>query len=262
MYERPTKLRKQPMVLNSVFKREDFIDPRRLVSLLLFATAISITGPFGTYYLSFPIRASYWSGWLIAIWLPTTLTFLIVHRAFRFSAQIRMLKSLAVFLVSIPLAAICAVTLASFYFPEFPLTFSNLVAEASVLWPVTLGIVALLHFTHDFGEEMGKEELVKTKMFFDRLPQSLGQNILTISSADHYVQVRTEMGEALVLLSLKRAEEELEHYNGLRIHRGHWVAIDAVVQKVWRDARLFLRLKDGSELPVGRSYRAQVLKQI
>jgi len=245
-----------------MIKGFDFWDVRRVLFFVAVASTLALTGPFGTFYLPISTRAAYWVSWLVMIWAPCALIFAIAQRSVLRSYLPKWAISVGVFILSWPIVALCAVALASQYFPDFPVTTQNVVSEAKVLWPILFGLVLLLHFTHKDAPQRQHSELEVANPFLARLPANLGQDLLAISSADHYVQVKTDRGEALLLLSLKQAAEELHAYPGLRIHRGHWVALSAVSRKIWRDARLFLELKDGTQLPVGRSYRAQVLKQI
>jgi hypothetical protein len=250
------------MLLDQLIQKRDFLDVRRLLFFLAIAASLAMTGPFGTFYLPLLTRATYWTLWLLMVWAPTVLIFGAAQR----SALARYVPSWAitigVFLVSWPIVGFCAVSLASQFFPDFPLTVKNIIAEAKVLWPLLFALVLLLHFTHQNAQREQVETDVTANPFLERLPAKLGEALISISSADHYLQVKTERGETLILMSLKQAEAELQSYRGMRIHRGHWVALDAVAQKVWQDSRLFLELKDGSQLPVGRSYRSTVLAQI
>ncbi len=96
--------------------------------------------------------------------------------------------------------------------------------------------------------------------FFRRLPVHIGKNILSLEAQDHYVNVTTDMGSALVLIRLADAITELEGIDGLRIHRSHWVATDAIAKTLRKDRKLQVELTNGTALPVSRTY-AQNLKQ-
>lgn len=75
---------------------------------------------------------------------------------------------------------------------------------------------------------------------------------------DHYVEIRTDKGGALVLMRLADAIAETEGVAGLQIHRSHWIAIGQVAQSVRLGGRLMLKMKDGTMLPVSRSYIEEV----
>ena len=78
--------------------------------------------------------------------------------------------------------------------------------------------------------------------------------LVSLSVTDHYVEVATSKGRALVLIRLSDAIKETSPTAGLRIHRSHWVALEAVVRVLRLDGRLVVELKDGRRLPVSRSY--------
>jgi len=72
------------------------------------------------------------------------------------------------------------------------------------------------------------------------------------------LKVVTDIGEALILMRLSDAETELAAFDGLRVHRSHWVAIGQVQKVQRREGRLMLTMQDGAEVPVSRTYRPGV----
>jgi len=72
---------------------------------------------------------------------------------------------------------------------------------------------------------------------------------------DHYLQVHTTEGSEMILCRMEDAARELEGL-GQRVHRSWWVA-DAARQEVARvGQKLVVRLSNGAQVPVGRTYRA------
>lgn len=94
--------------------------------------------------------------------------------------------------------------------------------------------------------------------FLRRLPIDKRGAVVRLEAQDHYLNVVTTAGEALVLLRMADAEAELEAAHGMRVHRSHWVAIDRVVGHRRRDGRDFLVTADQAEVPVSRSFRPAV----
>jgi len=91
--------------------------------------------------------------------------------------------------------------------------------------------------------------------------------ILAVSSEDHYLRVYTTAGEALILMRLSDAVDELGEIEGARIHRSHWVARSAIrgVDKSGGKWRLIVGTPESESdqpltLPVSRTYR-EALKQ-
>ena len=97
--------------------------------------------------------------------------------------------------------------------------------------------------------------------FLKRLPFDLGQKVISLTTQDHYVEVTTVKGSTLVLIRFQDAIEELETYGGLRIHRSHWVAMDAVRGLGRQDGKQVVELIDGRVLPVSRTYSRAVRAQ-
>lgn len=71
---------------------------------------------------------------------------------------------------------------------------------------------------------------------------------------DHYLIVHFETSSEIILCRMEDAACELDRL-GRRVHRSWWVAEHAI-EAVERDSgRIWLRLVDGTRIPVGRSFR-------
>lgn len=93
----------------------------------------------------------------------------------------------------------------------------------------------------------------------ERLPADhRDAEVLSISMQDHYAEVTTSAGTALTLIRLTDAMELMGEVRGVRLHRSHWVALDAVagIEKTGR--RHEVVLKGGRRLPVGQTYLSAV----
>jgi hypothetical protein len=87
-----------------------------------------------------------------------------------------------------------------------------------------------------------------------RLPVVQRGRLYGLSMQDHYVEVATDRGRALVLMRLSDAIAETAPVAGLQIHRSHWVALDAVARSGRSEGRGFVELLDGTRLPISRGY--------
>jgi DNA-binding LytR/AlgR family response regulator len=88
-------------------------------------------------------------------------------------------------------------------------------------------------------------------------PENRGQ-LQHLSVEDHYTLVKTSRGKELILLRFSDALGEIGMTAGLQVHRSHWVA-DAFVTNLNRaNGKLSLVLADGTEIPVSRTYAADV----
>ncbi|MCV3764778.1 LytTR family DNA-binding domain-containing protein [Rhizobium sp. TRM95796] len=88
-------------------------------------------------------------------------------------------------------------------------------------------------------------------------PETRGR-LLRLSVQDHYTDVVTSRGRELILLRFSDAIRETGATPGLQVHRSHWVADDVVRRLSRGPNRLTLELTDGSEIPVSRTYAADV----
>jgi DNA-binding LytR/AlgR family response regulator len=97
--------------------------------------------------------------------------------------------------------------------------------------------------------------------FLERVPLKLrGGELWAVEAEDHYLRLHTSKGQDLILLRLADAIDELEGVEGAQVHRSWWVARDAIADARRGDGRATLTLKDGSEVPVSRTY-ARILRE-
>lgn len=91
--------------------------------------------------------------------------------------------------------------------------------------------------------------------FLERLPVKLrGAEIWAVEAEDHYLRLHTSRGQDLILFRLADAVDELQGLEGAQVHRSWWVARGAVADARRGDGRAVLTLKDGTEVPVSRTY--------
>jgi DNA-binding LytR/AlgR family response regulator len=95
-----------------------------------------------------------------------------------------------------------------------------------------------------------------------RLSPANRGRLLHISVEDHYSKVRTTSGSELILLRFSDAIGETAPCDGLQVHRSHWVALDFVAALRQTNGRPVLALRDGSEVPVSRTYLAAVRQRL
>ncbi|HEY8615178.1 LytTR family DNA-binding domain-containing protein [Phenylobacterium sp.] len=95
--------------------------------------------------------------------------------------------------------------------------------------------------------------------FLERLPLKLrGAEVWAVEAEDHYLRLHTSKGQDLILMRLADAVAELEGIEGMQVHRSWWVARNAIADARRGDGRATLTLKDGSEVPVSRTYAGQL----
>ncbi len=72
----------------------------------------------------------------------------------------------------------------------------------------------------------------------------------------------TSRGRELILIRFSDALSELGDTTGTQIHRSHWIARSGFEALVTKDGKLLARLKDGTELPVSRSFAGEVKAKV
>lgn len=93
----------------------------------------------------------------------------------------------------------------------------------------------------------------------DKLPVKLRTaSIYAMQSEDHYLRVFTQAGEAMILMRLSDAVAACEMLEGMRTHRSWWVAQSAIEDVERGDGRAVLTLKNGTRVPVSRTYYPKI----
>lgn len=242
-------------------------DPERKLFLYFGVAFLGIAvGPFGTYEaMDFWERTVFWMLDILgglAILLP------ILHVFFH-SRLVALIPPLPRFVMGVALGALPTSAYITVLFgtigadlhitTPFPLLFvqvtlfsCTLLIVEFVLWPMLFG-ASDPHPAPPAAPPPAPGP--QPVALLSRLPAELhAGEILSISMQDHYAEVTTTKGAALILMRLADAMDLLEGCPGLRIHRSHWVALEAVegVDKAGR--RTEVVLSDGRRLPVGATY--------
>lgn len=118
-------------------------------------------------------------------------------------------------------------------------------------WPV-LGTEPV-RLSESLGPSSGAP-VMPTVGLLRRRPEGLGGRILYLQMEDHYLRVRTDEGEGLVLHRMRDAVQDLAAADGLQVHRSWWVARSAVDRIVRAGRSRSVRTTDGREVPIGRSF--------
>ena len=93
--------------------------------------------------------------------------------------------------------------------------------------------------------------------FLSEIPESLGKNILAISSDLHYLHVYTDLGRCMILGSLQRAADAMGE-DGMRVHRAHWVARKAIVKIIKDGQQWYCLLQNDLKVPISRRKKSTV----
>jgi len=96
--------------------------------------------------------------------------------------------------------------------------------------------------------------------FMTKVPISRRGALIAIKAEDHYLKVTTSKGESLVHYRISDAIGEMPDETGIRVHRSHWVARDAISRCDAAGRSLRLTLVNGAVVPVSQSYKQPVLR--
>ena len=132
----------------------------------------------------------------------------------------------------------------------------SLVANAGPVLLVSAAMVALNYLADRKPAETHAAPIdAAPPAFLARLPSRLREaKLYAVEAEDHYLRLHTSKGAELILMRLSDAIEELEGIEGAQTHRSWWVARDGVDAARRADGRATIRLKDGAEVPVSRTY--------
>jgi len=136
------------------------------------------------------------------------------------------------------------------------LALANLYGNAGSVLMVSAAMTAL-NFLADRTppETHARAENAAPAAFLERLPARLhGSELYAVEAQDHYLRLHTSKGADLILMRLSDAIDELDGIEGAQTHRSWWVARGGVDDARRADGRATIRLKDGAEVPVSRTY--------
>jgi hypothetical protein len=239
---------------------------RIAVELLVIAAigaAMAMLGPFGSYALPVATRTIFWillsfAGY--ALIRPT----IVVGRWLSSQTGIAPLAGtlIAVTIACLPLTALVALWLERLGQRLPDDGYALLYAQ---VWG--LGLAITLFLGRFFRDEAAPERSgvlssaepppvpasLRRPQLLDRLPPGFGERIRCLEMEDHYVRVHGEHRSDLLLMRLADAIRETAPVPGVQVHRGWWVALDAIAAQEREGRRTVLRLDDGKRVPVAGS---------
>lgn len=224
--------------------------------IFLAVTALACaTGPFGTFdSLTLGLRIAYWSlVCLGSFWLGFLTSMTSASHAEDWGLSPRVSTSLGGVIAGVPIALLVAALDAAFFAEPY-------LASVRTLTPYTsfvAVIVGLIYESFGAGTHNGDNVADAGQDWLNQLPPETGRELLWLHAQDHYVLVRTRLGETLIRSSLSDADAALQGY-GLRVHRSWWVAHDQLDRLIHSGGAGKLFLKNGETVPVGRAFRKEV----
>lgn len=242
--------------------RQIFGEIRWEAKALIFLGLIAIfvvVGPFGSYNeLTLAERVPYWTAIMLFVGF-------FIHVGVRVGMTTRLLhplRPLPRVLLGVVVGAMPSAAMVALVDQVFRGSAIHMGGLITIWWQVTViaGVIAPFEYL-DFGKTADTAPqtppIAKTA-FHKRLPAKLGADIVSLSMQDHYVEVTTTKGTALVLMRLGDAMAELDGIKGVQLHRSHWAAAGHIRGLSKSGHRQFARLSDGRTLPVSATYADKV----
>lgn len=239
--------------------RTHLTDRRVLAALLVIVLLLGLIGPFGTMEtMSLLQRFAYWGAIAVSSYGLAYSVSVLVSRTFGIGRRVKSTWArVLVFggIAGVPVTiAVCAVDLVAL--GRLPNDLPVLYLQCTL---IGLCVMAMLEIVDaSLRQAAAARPAVAVAPapppIVERLPPPQRGKLLSLSVADHYVEVATERGRGLVLIRLGDAIGETTGVPGLQIHRSHWVAVSAIRRLVRFEGKPMLELSDGRRLPVSRSY--------
>ncbi|WP_084450642.1 LytTR family DNA-binding domain-containing protein [Gemmobacter nectariphilus] len=241
--------------------RKDLRSRAVLVAWASLTTMMALAGPFGSYeQVPLHQRLAVWVVITALAIVLTTAIRVVVYSCWKVQDYWRggtLTALIAALVLTLPLYRLAQVS-GDAYLTMPP----GLIEIGGFIFCLTMGVNALRHGLETGGVagfvDSDDEPAPILPRLTLRLPEECRGPVLRISGRDHYVDVTTTCGEASLLMRFSDALAELEGVDGMQVHRSHWVAADAVIGGGREGGRIFLRLTDGGQVPVSRTYMAEV----
>lgn len=226
--------------------------PATFVVLLSVAAVAGLVGPFNTaIHLRLLPRALYWLVVVVSTYSIGYAASLVLRR-WRGGLWPR-----PVVAVASGIATGCGVTAVIFAinyasFGDIPTTKDDLPLVAT-LFAISIIISVAMDYLLVGNDAAVSPEPAPLPSILDRVPFEKRGALVALSVEDHYVRIRTEKGQEIVLMRLADAMREVGTVAGTQVHRSHWIAFDQVRDVRREGDRAFLTMSDTSEIPVSRA---------
>ena len=142
------------------------------------------------------------------------------------------------------------------------LNIENIYAPSQIFLKVlVIYAVANFYFLSQFSELINFRTYVwrhKTDGLFTIIPPEKRGQLVSFTAQDHYVEIVTINGKHLHRMSMNEAVAMASETRGVRVHRSHWVAFEAMHALEKTAERFMLKLRDGRQIPVAKSKVEQV----
>lgn len=237
--------------------KSDLFCPIPWVSWALGTTMCAITGPFGTYTAD-PLwfRFVFWGG-ILLVATVYSLTCLRTMRNMRPQWNFFMVLAVSGPIFISTYSAFVILLIRKIY-PIAALPPSWLIF--AIVTCVTIGIQFMMYYfdarNHPERTTLPVPNLSLTKdtgnPLLSRITPEMGTKLIRLHMRDHYVEAYTCRGMQLIHMRFSDAVAALSQFNGLQVHRSHWVNLDEVCEAIRKDGKACFYMSDNAEVPVSR----------
>ena len=207
------------------------VDDRKVLVFVASVFLLTLLGPFDTYSeLNFFRRFAYWLLIFAGVGVFMNVLFeWFLSRNCLPGVPTPFRITLAATIAALPGAILVYVVDSAFRPGNLaPSEMFRLWAQVSVLGAFILNTVHYLDVGKGSGATLAAQSAPSSAppriAFLERVPQELGEDIVSMSMQDHYIEVTTTLGSHLILMRLTDAIREIEGIEGLQTHRSHCVA--------------------------------------
>jgi len=240
--------------------RLHFGRPATWVVLAGIAVVLTLLGPFGTgERLRLLPRAAFWLAHSVASYGIGYVAVPPLHRLFRRHVPPWIATLLAGGVAGLGICiSVMAINFAALGYVPPARDVPPLVATVVVIAIIVTQVIEVIN--REVAPEVSDRAPRQPGLppLLDRVPLDKRGTLVSISVEDHYVRIRTDRGEALILMRLSDALRETGDVAGLQVHRSHWVALSQVKAARREGDRAILTLHHGPDIPVSRANVAAI----
>jgi len=215
---------------------------------------LALAGAFGTQSAPLIHRMIFWVSLMIAGSLCVGFILIATSKRPRIGQSRFVFWIFITLLTALPMSLLAWMLSSSLFGANAPSTFGVYLWVSTLISGLVITLMMLLNTPGLATEGLSEKTGTMAIRFMARLPENLeGAVIYSLKAEDHYLNIHTSKGSALILSRLSDAISELEGIEGAQVHRSWWVARDAITGVHRTRNAVSLELKGDVIAPVSRS---------
>ncbi|MBO9453546.1 LytTR family transcriptional regulator [Tropicibacter sp. R16_0] len=144
---------------------------------------------------------------------------------------------------------------------------NEVVAVAPIACAVALAMTFLLRQgqpDEDTGlmQEQREDPSPALNQLIESVPVSIGDDIIRLHAQDHYVEIVTSEGRALLSEQFGDCLEKLKGLDGIQCHRSHWISLAHVDVVSRKGSAYSCTMSNGDRVPVSRRRYAELRERV